>query len=103
MRSKLAVELQRWLDELSIRFPHVAQSIQAFMSLSDTPESVVIGLPSDFSHEQIASLTEAADIETELREGQAHDALVSLREEIHFEVYLRSEKCTHAFGTGPTT
>lgn len=103
MRSKLTVELQRWTDELSIRFPHLAQSLQTFTSLSDTPESAIIGLPSDFPQEQTGPLTDAAHIEMALREGQANDALASLREEIRFEVYLRLEKRTHAFGTGPTT
>ena len=75
---------------------------------SQTGEDVsqILGLPSDFPDPTIHTrlgLQPLVGIEIKLREGQANDALESLREDLRFEYSLQKQKRAHARGSGANT
>jgi hypothetical protein len=77
-----------------------------YTALNGESEPYILGLPSDFPDATIRTrlgLEPLVGIEVQLREGQANDALESLREDMQFEYSLNKHKRTHARGTGLNT
>ncbi|KAJ7236645.1 hypothetical protein C8J57DRAFT_1194304 [Mycena rebaudengoi] len=92
-RHRLSVDIKRWrgLQE-EIMLPAVMTLVMALPYCP--PEQEKLYLPSDFTSEQRLKyrLTNLADLESKLREGEAHDALESLRDRIKHSQALRSHK-----------
>jgi hypothetical protein len=81
-RAKFLHDLDAWRKAQLQQYPKLHDHIP--LVDSSTPEEAHLQLPSDFTPElrQSLGLTQLAVIEYELREGQAHDALKSLRQVI---------------------
>ncbi|KAJ7225204.1 hypothetical protein C8J57DRAFT_1197735 [Mycena rebaudengoi] len=92
-RHRLSVDIKRWCGlQEEIMLPAVMTLVMALPYCP--PEQEKLYLPSDFTSEQRLKyrLTNLADLESKLREGEAHDTLESLRDRIKHSQALRSHK-----------
>jgi hypothetical protein len=91
-RRKMSKALDAWYSSLADFMP--ADALQEVLGEDSQPEKELLRLPSDFpqeSHPRLG-LTELADIERQLRVGQAHDALRKLRTMLGLKSFLVKRK-----------
>ncbi|KIJ24005.1 hypothetical protein M422DRAFT_275308 [Sphaerobolus stellatus SS14] len=106
---KLLRDITHWRTLQSRRFPAFAESDSLSAEAVDSdldPQNEILGLPSDFEDEEERlelGLDSAVDIECQLRQGQAYDALEELRGKIRLERNMIDQKKVHARGTGANT
>lgn len=98
-RQRLRLDLKKWRSEQQLVMPLV-MDVVADLPFHAHPEHDKLCLPSDFtSDEQSRYLLEDIVMqELALREGEAHDALESLRQATKYLTSLRGDKAKHAKG-----
>lgn len=81
--------------------PTLRQLLEGEDNVRNTPETVRLHLPSDFSIEKRNELriTELGSMEMSLREGQAFDILEELRQQLKINLMLQIEKQETVWGT----
>lgn len=102
-RLKLRRDLEKWRTTQFGCVPTLRDDISVIDP--STPEAASLLLPSSFSQHHRASLQldELAKVEYKLREGQAHDALKTLRSSIQTFNYNLKFKLDFVHGQGPNT
>ncbi|KAH8813613.1 hypothetical protein DL96DRAFT_525303 [Flagelloscypha sp. PMI_526] len=91
LRCRIEADLQRLRTLQSDRFPHLRSLIQEDQTAGPFPEKAKLFLPSDTGLELWAirnGHSLVPQVELKLRQGQAHDALQSLRESIIEFLYM---------------
>ncbi|KIJ24871.1 hypothetical protein M422DRAFT_274265 [Sphaerobolus stellatus SS14] len=106
-RLRLTHDIARWRKFRKCCIPDLNYEDEGPEDIdSDSPESEVLGLPSDYpttAQRKETGLQAFVSLEIQLRTGQADDALETLREAIRVESTLITQKKIHARGIGPNT
>ena len=100
-RNRLQIEISKWQQEQLIHMEHIPNRV-----VGQEPERQVLYLPSDFpdaEHRRRLNIDHLATIETQLREGEAYDALRDVRMAVKHINGLTYKKQTSVRDAGPNT
>ncbi|KLO06221.1 hypothetical protein SCHPADRAFT_946269 [Schizopora paradoxa] len=100
-RTQLNTKIDKWREEQRKWMPSVLQLVDTADEDPTEPETVCLHLPSDFPELQREELhlSTLASIEKSLREGQAHDVLEELRQQLKVNAMLQIDMEETVWGT----
>ncbi|KAG6810078.1 hypothetical protein H0H92_013396 [Tricholoma furcatifolium] len=103
--SKLESDIENWREHQLLHFPSLEDRVLALKQQESKAQDIDLLLPSSFTSEEWDSLqlNSAAEIERDLREGQAHDTLENLRLCIKAYNASLNFKKNNVFGQRPNT
>jgi hypothetical protein len=97
-RQRLRADIKNWRSQQQEVMPLVTDLVADLENVQ--PDNEILYLPSDISPDQHIAygLSQLAAEELQLREGEAYDALDSVRQAVKYTVCLRADKHKHATG-----